>query len=165
MNKLEFAKVVTVLKTAYPKNDMLETDAQKTVWYECLKDLDAKVAQAAAQRIICRCKWFPTVAEIREEAMALTNPVKDWGDGWQQVIDAIRFYGMYQEEEALKSLDDMTRQCVKRLGWKQLCISENIMADRANFRMVFEEISRKQAYESQVPPELRIIMQERGLIE
>ena len=165
MTKEEFAQIVVVLKTAYPKNEMLETTAQKNVWYESLKDIDGAMGKMAAQRLICKSKWFPTIAEIREEALSVMLPQKDWGEAWQEVIAAVSKYGMYQEIEALGSFDDITRQCVKRLGWKQICWSTNIQNERANFRMIFEELEKKQAAEFQVPANMRLMMQERGLIE
>ena len=48
-------------------------------------------------------------------------------------------------------MDEITRQCVKRLGWKELCMSETPMQDRANFRMIFEELKLKTKQESALP--------------
>ena len=57
---------------------------------------------------------------------------------------AVSRFGMYNQAEALESLDELTRKCTKRLGFGNICTSENITADRANFRMIYEqEANRK----------------------
>ena len=63
----------------------------------------------------------------------------------------MRLYGSYRLQEALDSMDDLTRKAVKRLGFKELCMSENIAVDRANFRMVFEQLANRE-YETEKLP-------------
>lgn len=48
-------------------------------------------------------------------------------------------------------MDAITRECVKRLGWKDLCMSENQTADRANFRMIYEQVQRKKVEAAALP--------------
>ena len=66
-----------------------------------------------------------------------------WADGWEQVQKAIGRYGYMQREAALASMDEVTRETVRRMGWQQICESENVDALRANFRMVYETMSRR----------------------
>ena len=40
-------------------------------------------------------------------------------------------------------MDELTAETVRRIGWQQICESENIDALRANFRMVYEALSRR----------------------
>lgn len=70
--------------------------------------------------------------------------VKDWGEGWKQVLDAIRKYGSYRAKDAMESLDSITRQCVERIGFNNICMSENIEADRAIFGMIYEQIAERE---------------------
>ena len=48
-----------------------------------------------------------------------------------------------QRDAALASMDEITRETVIRIGWQQICESENPDALRANFRMVHETMSRR----------------------
>ena len=64
-------------------------------------------------------------------------------------------FGFYQQEEALASMDETTRKVVKRLGWKELCESENQMQDRANFRMVYEQEAQKRNEKAALPAGLK----------
>ena len=86
----------------------------------------------------------PTIAALRAEADIVVNGVPpSWADGWEKVQKAIGRYGYMQKEAALATMDDVTRETVQRIGWQQICISENIDALRANFRMVYETMSSR----------------------
>ena len=55
----------------------------------------------------------------------------------------------------MESFDPITRQCVERLDFKQICMSENISADRANFRMIYEQLAERRRQEAQMPEALK----------
>jgi hypothetical protein len=57
-------------------------------------------------------------------------------------------------------MDEVTRQAVKRLGYKELCMSENTMQDRANFRMVFEQIAERKQEKDMLPYSLNQMIEE-----
>lgn len=146
MEKLEFAKWAIAYKTYYQRDDTLSTDAARDLWYEALKDIDYKILTLALNKWVLTNKWPPTIAEMRQQAAEIcAGETPDWGEGWQQVQKAIRYYGQYREQEALATMDEITQQVVKRLGFRELCLSENTTADRANFRDIFAEVAaRKQ---------------------
>lgn len=144
MNTMEFSTIASAIQAAYPNHTVMPDRQSKEVWYTMLNDLEYKVCLTAIKQIISTSKFPPSIADIREKCTTLTCiQVKDWGDAWQDVLDAIRFSGMYQENEAIARLDDMTAKCVKRLGYQNLCTSENIVADRANFRMIYEQEAKR----------------------
>lgn len=64
---------------------------------------------------------------------------------------AIRRFGSYEEAAALESLPPLTRETVKRLGYRSLCLSENQIADRANFRDLYELLEKREAENSKIP--------------
>jgi hypothetical protein len=104
------------------------------------------------KEIISTNKFAPTIAELRERCASIASPqIKDWGEGWQDVMNAIRFCGMYQEEQALQRFDEITLKCVKRLGYQNICTSENVTADRANFRMIYEQEANRIKTNNQIP--------------
>lgn len=95
-------------------------------------------------------------AEIREMAVSVTDgDGLTWGEAWEQVVSAIRKYGAYDARAALDSMNPLTRRCVNHLGYYELCRSENATADRANFRMIFEQLSQRHKAEQQLAPALR----------
>lgn len=96
-------------------------------------------------------KFKPTVAELREIYIELVSPtISDWSEGWEKVSRAIGHYGMYQEQAAMESFDEVTREVVKRLGFQNICLSENIVADRARFAEIYQAIQRRKRTEVNV---------------
>ena len=156
MTKKEFMLFASALRTYYPKENILPNTQAVELWYKQLQDLDYKVLVITLNKWVATNKWSPSIADIRAEAATITQgKVKDWGEAWQDVLKAIRCYGSYREEQALESLDDITRQAVKRLGFINICQSENITHDRANFRMIYEQITERGKQDAQLPPKLK----------
>lgn len=51
---------------------------------------------------------------------------------------------------ALESLDPITRKCVDSIGYMTLCMSENIMVERAHYQKIFEVYSKREQTEKQL---------------
>ena len=135
------------------------------LWYNQLQDIPYNVATATLNKWVAIEKWSPSIADIRQLATEMLNGAsKDWGDGWEQVDYAIRRFGTYREAEALETMDEITRQAVKRLGFKNLCLSENTQADRANFRMIYEQLAERKEKEAVVPEKLKQLINKMPLM-
>lgn len=161
MDKREFATFAAALKTYYPKENLLPNSQAMELWFRQLQDIPFIVAEAALNKWVATNKWSPSIAEIREMAMTVTEGEKTlWSDGWEQVQTAIRKYGMYNIGAAMDSFDEVTKQTVKRLGFRELCLSENPMQDRANFRMIFEQIAERKEKAQQLPTSLTALIGE-----
>lgn len=142
MNKAEFKNIAFAISTAYPNSSLFQSVESAEFWYKLLQDIDYDIAQNAVTEHISTNKFPPSIAEIREKCTKRYGKgIPDWGTAWESVLKAIRKYGWPEELKALESMDELTRKCVKRLGYQNLCGSENFMADRANFRMLYEELS------------------------
>lgn len=151
MTKQEFATLAMAIRTYYPKEQILPNQQAMELWYRELQDIPADVAEAALRKWVATNKWSPSIAELREMAAEVRHgEIPDWGEGWEQVLTAIRRFGSYREREALDSLDPMTRTCVQRLGFRNICMSENISTDRANFRMMYESLAEREQTRQQV---------------
>ena len=156
MTKEDFKKIALAIKTTYPTSKILETQDAMNIWYTLLQDLDYRVCQNAVLELISTCKFCPTIAEIREKCSGITSlPIKDYGEAWETVMRAVSRFGMYNQAEALESLDELTRKCTKRLGFGNICMSENITADRANFRMIYEQEANRKKTDNQLPQLVR----------
>lgn len=152
MTKQEFGLFVSALRTYYSKENLLPNQQAIELWYRQLKDIPYNIAEASLNKWVATNKWSPSIAEIREVASEVEHgSIPDWGDGWEQVLKAIRQYGMYREAEAMASFDDITKQCVERLGFRNICLSENVAADRANFRMMYESAVSRKKHDMQLP--------------
>ena len=153
----EWKKLVKGLKSVYTSERFLPDREAVQIWYSMLKDMDYKVLSIAAQKYMVTGKFPPTVAELRECAVEVLEPKvkEDYSHGWEQVMKAVSKYGYCGAEEALASMDPVTRKCVKRLGWKNICTSENQIADRANFRQIYEQEKRRHREHLQLPEAVR----------
>lgn len=159
MNKKEFSIFASALRTYYPKEKLLPNEQAMELWFNQLKDIPYNVASATLEKWVAIEKWSPSIAELRKTAVEIVNGTTyNWGEGWGQVEKAIRKYGMYNEAEAMESMDDITRQTVKRLGFINICTSDNYQADRANFRMIYEQLAEKKEKDSQVPTRLKALI-------
>lgn len=170
MTEKEFSFLALALISYYPKEkNLLPTDEAIELWYYQLKDLDYKVAEAAINKWAATNKWSPTIADIRETAASISQgELPEWGEAWQEVTLAIKRFGSYRAGEALKSLSPLTKKAVERLGYMQLCASENIAADRANFRMIYESLAEREKKQAQLPEGLKQLigqMQQEKLLE
>lgn len=161
MNKKEFATFAAALKTYYPKENLLPNPQAMELWFRQLEDIPFIVAEAALNKWVATNKWSPTIADIREQATAIRVGEKPlWSDGWEEVVKAIRNYGSYGQKEAMESMSEITRMTVKRMGYIDLCRSENPVADRANFRMIFEQIAEREHNSKQLPMNLTNLIEE-----
>ena len=155
MEKREFALFASALKTYYPKENLLPNEQAMELWYKQLQDIPYQIAELTLNKWVATNKWSPSIADIREQAAAVQTGDKPlWSDGWEEVLIAMRKFGSYRELEALQSMSETTRQAVKRLGFKHICRSENLTADRANFRIIFEQIADREQTAKQIPVKL-----------
>lgn len=161
MDKKEFALFAAALKTYYPKESLLPNSQAMELWYRQLQDIPYSVAELALNKWVATSKWSPTIADLRESAVSVVNGEKpDWSEGWEQTIKAIKKYGSYNQAAALESLPPITRQTVERLGYMELCRSENTTPDRANFRTIFQEIAERKQKEAVLPMTLTNLIED-----
>lgn len=160
MNKKEFGIFASALRTYYPKEKILPNEQALELWYRQLKDIPYKLAEVTLAKWVATNKWSPSIADIREQAAGITQgEAIGWGEAWESVLKAIGSYGAYRESEALASMDDLTQKIVRRLGFKNLCLSEEIQVDRANFRMIYEQEQERQKQDAQLPKRVKELMQ------
>lgn len=157
MNAQEFGNFAAALRTYYSRENILPNKQAMELWFRQLQDIPYEAAEAILSKWVATNKWSPSIADIRNGMAEIQNggAVEDWGDGWNKAMAAIRKYGSYNEAEALDSLPPLTRETVRRLGYKSLCWSENQIADRANFRQVYEILEKRQVEDRKIPLPVR----------
>lgn len=152
MTDREFEIIALAIKAAYPNSNVLPDKYAMKTWYRALADLDYRVAENAVWEHISTSTFPPSIAEIREKCTARLSPmVSDWGEAWEEVQRAVRHYGYYREEEALASLSRLTVVAVRRMGFRNLCMSENPIADRAHFQRMYEGMVKEEKRQTQLP--------------
>lgn len=169
MTKDEFKILAKGLKAVYTYPSFLPDADALNVWYSLLQDLPYEVCNVAIQKYMMTETEVPTIASIRNLCTSVVAGDKPlWSDGWDEVMRAMRRYGSYNEVEALESMSEITRQCVRRLGYQNLCRSENIGVDRGNFRMIFEQVANREYEKAKLPggmQQLIASIQEKKMLE
>ena len=151
MDKREFGLFASALRTYFPKEQILPNQQAMELWFRELCDIPYQVAEATLRQWVATNKWSPSIAEIRELAATVQHgSIKDWGEAWEQVLTAVKRYGIYNQGQALDSLDPMTRTAAERTGFRNICLSENIATERANFRMIYESLSTQEKSRQQI---------------
>jgi len=152
MDREQFKLLVKGMKAVYAQPTFIPDQDAFNMWFALVGDLPYDVAGAAVKKYILLNKFPPTVADIRELASGIVNgnPLS-WGESWERALNAVRKYGSYNKTAALDSLDSLTRKCVESIGYMELCMSENIMVERAHFQKVFEVFAKREQTEKQIP--------------
>lgn len=160
MERYDFAIFAKTLKSYYPREtNLLPTKEVIELWFHQLEDLEYNVIMTFLGKWVAVNKWSPSIADIRQGCMSLTNgPVLDWSEAWERVLRTLGKYGRNRAVEALESLDEITRTAVKRLGYTELCNSENIAVDRANFRTIYEELQQREVGDRAIPPKVQAMI-------
>ena len=150
MTRDEFTPILAGIIAVYPNFRVAENTESIELWYRMLADLTWDEFALAVDRHILKSPFPPTIADLRKCAAEKPELKRDWSLGWGLVLEAIRKFGYYSEEAALAYLDEkdiMTAEVVRRLGFQNLCQSESLQNDRANFRMAYEvEMDKRREY-------------------
>lgn len=146
MNKKETNETMAILRATYPK---FYTEATATtltaivkVWQKVFENDDSALVLEAVIEYISTEKWAPTPADIKAIVTRKSTPeLKSLAsEGWQEVIEAIRHIGSYEMQAAMDYFSPITRKIVQSMGWLNICHSTNVMADRAHFIKLYNEL-------------------------
>lgn len=156
MTKTEVIKIIGILSANY-RNFPEQGKEQITIelWNTMLEDVTYEVAEIAIKKFLSESSYPPTIADIRQQVAEILKPrVTPAIEAWGNVTKVIRKYGSYNEQKALDELDDLTRKTVQYFGYRDLCISENAMADRAHFLKTYETMAERVTKENLLSPKI-----------
>ncbi len=158
MNQAEAAKLVAVMLVSFPAQAHRLSDPEQqvtmaNVYADMLGDLSYEQCNAALRVLIQTRQFMPTIAEIRAAVLDISRgPVQPGGVAWGSVQRAIHEQGSYRRPGVDFVFNDpITAQTVSALGWVELCLSENAVADRARFIETYEKLATERRRESQAP--------------
>lgn len=153
MNTNELKILLTAIRSAYPRyNLFIDTNSMK-IWYRFLEKYDYQACSDALEQHILTSSYPPSIADIVKNATC--SNTKTWSEAWGDVVRSISLYGSSREAEALKSLNKVTRETVKAIGYRDICMSDNPDVVRGQFRSAYEQIQQRQNLNDKLPKELR----------
>lgn len=87
---------------------------------------------------------WQSVYPLKENGLKPQNKAQnDWAESWVQVTRCISLYGLSNGTKAMETMDQYTREAVKRMGWRNICMSQNPIADRSNYKFVYESVLKE----------------------
>lgn len=156
MTLKESLRLVAWATANFPQ--LQERDMRPTaeLWAKMLEDVPYEIAEKALVKVLATAKYFPTVAELREAVAELRNGQQITAlEAWGLVIEAVKKYGYYRQEEALASLPPEVSAFVRRFGWEDICCSEEPDVVRGQFRRAWEEQAIRKKELAVLPEPLR----------
>ena len=118
MSKQEFLEGMTVLGLAYDKEFNQE---QVAVWYQMLGNYTKEEFRKAIQELIKTEKYLPSIAQITKTIAQNQATLPKAEDEWEEVLNAVRRFGTWDEEKAMESLKPYTRKIVRYIGFTRIC--------------------------------------------
>lgn len=116
-NQQQIVKALSMLQIAY-STDM--SKERMKLYVSMFSNVNPITLEQSVENLINRCKFLPTIAEIREECSSLSAYVNAHEelptaqDAWERVYQVARSYGY---EKGLDKLEGLTKQCAKAI-WK-----------------------------------------------
>ena len=116
-NQQQIVKALSMLQVAY-STDM--SKERMKLYVSMLSNVNPITLEQSVANLINRCKFLPTIAEIREECSALSafvnahEELPTAQDAWERVYQVARSYGY---DKGLDKLEGLTKQCAKSI-WK-----------------------------------------------
>lgn len=162
MNASELKVLLTAIRSAYPRYNLFIDKNSVKVWNKLLEKYDYQTCSDALEQHILTNSYPPSIADIVRNASQGVG-LKTWSEAWNDVLKSIRHYGSSRESEALKSLDAVTRETAKSIGYRDICMSENIDIIRGQFRSAYEQIQQRQSLNDRLPKELQGRISQRQL--
>lgn len=151
------AEILATAAMVYPHANI--TPGLIRVYIEYLKDIEPQTLDQAVKTCVSTCKFFPTIAEIREAAAEITMRsagVPAPAEAWGEVVEQMRRVGSYRQPEFSSPV---ISRVVGFFGWRELCLSENLVADRARFLQAYEAEVQRGQETLQLLPETREAIQ------
>ena len=153
MTEAEAEQAITMALAVLPQHarslDAAAISATAKGWAWILDDIESRDVLGALKRHLATSKWLPTPAEIRTIVdEAAHGRRRNGGDAWGDVRREIGRAGRYR---APRFDDAITALAVSRLGWVELCDSENAVADRARFIELYDRLAATSRREEQSP--------------
>lgn len=156
MTREEFIKALKVLTMAY---DREFTQKQTELWYSFFVNEEYGLFKVAIKNIVAKNKYFPSIAEIKEEiALLQTKDIPKAEDEWEEVLKAVRRYGSYRREEALESLKPYTAYITRHIGFHNICMAEDQTWNKKEFIGEYNELKDKEIENLQIGNEERVFL-------
>jgi hypothetical protein len=137
MKKQTFDKGMAVFVKQFPEK-LIDMD----IAWQYLSDLGDQVFLGAISKIVMTKqdvnRSTNLIALVREFAIP---EIPQAGEAWGEVLRKIQTVGSYGAPQFSSQVIQKAVDCI---GWKTLCMSENIAIERAHFLKIYETFEKRQ---------------------
>jgi hypothetical protein len=138
VNKHETAEVLGYLAAAFPNAKVTKQTA--IVFHDVLSALPASDVMVAAKELVRECEFFPSPAQILNAVGRLSGTTSpSSGMAWQEVLRQVGEKGRMGVPEFSHAT---TEAVVKAIGWRDICMSENVDVLRSNFLRMYDGMAK-----------------------
>jgi hypothetical protein len=151
-------RLVGATAAVYPSMSERDLIPVARAWSLVLGDMPYALAERACLRHVNMSKFFPTPAEVREHAAALTpTNLPDAELAWGEVLRSMQKVGYLRSPEwSHPAIEDTVKAMWG--NWSSACQSvrvDNLGVDRAQFVRMYGTISKRQREAQVLPPMLQ----------
>ena len=151
--------ILKQLFDAYPNNNANEGTV--AMYHRLLSDIPAPELQTVVDQAIAECKFLPTIAELRERHRTLTAPqFAPWEEAWEYTQRMIRECGASNKPNITSN--PALRRTVDIIGWRDLCMSDNMAVIRAQFRDIYNGLVDRTETLDKLLPQARALVDKRA---
>ena len=155
-------QIINMFEAAFP--NFKPRELTREVYWQTLQDIPSDELKAAVLHCVTESgrAFAPSIGEIRGAVSDLrraASNVPSAYDGWQEVCHQMRDTGSYGVPAFSSPLIE---RVVKNLGWRNLCLSENQVADRARFVQAYEQLMERATTEDMMLPEVKGYIETHG---
>lgn len=150
--------VLDMLHANWPRETA--TRERALLYCRLLADIPDDVLQAACLQVIASARFFPAIAELREAALAMTPEVDGLptaGEAWGEVLREIKRTGTDQWQGPPRFSHPLVDTAMRAMGWRNICLSEDGMADRAHFMRIYDALRQRESARARTLPEVRAL--------
>ena len=111
LTKEEFIPIVRTMKSVYTDAKFIPDENAVAVWYELLKDIDAKSLMAAVAKYMQTEKFPPFPADLRKMLQANYMSAEE---AWSHISDAL--WSCTSLKKAEEAFNELPEECQRTLG-------------------------------------------------
>jgi hypothetical protein len=160
----EVIRLMGVMSLAY--SNYVPKEGASKVYYMLLEDIPVDALEAGMKSAMVNSNgFFPDAGQWRRAALDISmakgntpSAIEAWGEVLQQFEDT----GYYKEPKFSHTLIEYI---VRQMGWQNLCMSENAIADRARFLQAYDAAVLSNTQESRMLPSVRTVAEKYQLGE
>lgn len=148
-NQQQIVKALSMLQLAYSTD--MPKERMKLYVYK-LSDINPVTLEQAVNNLIDRCKFLPTIAEIREECSALSAFVNAHEElpiaqsEWEKVIKAVGAYGFEHGKEHLQGITLQAANTIWSSFNPRMGSEYNEASCRSQFIRCYEQLAEREIH-------------------